>query len=443
MFCAARSEGLPPGPSLPAAVQGLLLTRRPLHYLHDCMRRYGSCFTIRLPSQGPIIFIADPVAARALLTADVDQVLTGDARAPLRRLVGDRSFLVTDGEEPRLDRRSLGHAFKPEGYERYGSWIQELTDRELSLWPVGRSFQLRPRMRRLTQNVILRMVLGAGADDQTRELRSLLYDLLGVPDWPLVTPLAAPRLGRLRRSVRSKLVEVIHGRIVARNWESDSDVLAALLRAGAHDGEGSRLPDTLLGLLVSGHATTATALAWSLELLLHHPAALARVQSETAEGGGAYLDAVIREVLRLRPVFPAVVRRLAAPRTVGAYTLPEGALAAAAITLIHHSADLYPDPDSFLPERFLESKPPLHAWMPFGGGARGCLGAGFAMYEMSVVLRTVLMRAALRPIGRRPEAARLTGVTLVPARGARVVLEKLAPATAGISTGSISSARAR
>jgi cytochrome P450 len=177
----------------------------------------------------------------------------------------------------------------------------------------------------------------------------------------------------------------------------------------------------LLGLLLSGQETTAIALAWALVLLLHHPAVLERARSEIADGEGPYLDAVIKEVLRLRPVFPAVVRRLATPRRVAAYMIPEGVLAAAAIILIHHSADLYSDPDSFRPERFLESKPPPHAWMPFGGGARGCLGAGFAMYEMNIVLRTVLLRATLRPIGRKPEDAKLRGVTLVPSRGARVV----------------------
>ena len=198
-----------------------------------------------------------------------------------------------------------------------------------------------------------------------------------------------------------------------------------LMEAGASDAE---LRDHLITLLVAGHETTATQLAWTFERLLRHPDALARARAEAAEGEHAYRDAVVQESQRVRPVLTYVMRRLSAPMEIGGHTAPAGATLGTSITLMHRRADLYDEPLAFRPERFLDAKPETYGWVPFGGGVRRCLGAPFASFEMRQVLGAVLERCELVAAGPRNEARRRRGITFVPARGARAWLAARQPA---------------
>ena len=184
------------------------------------------------------------------------------------------------------------------------------------------------------------------------------------------------------------------------------------------------LRDELITVIGAGHETTATALAWAIERLVRAPGALARLRQSLADGNADYLDLVIKETLRTRPVITDVARKVARPVEIGPYTVPAGTLVMPAIIGIHHREDLYPDPLQFRPERFLEGQGQGYAWIPFGGGVRRCIGASFAQYEMRIVLRTILERADLRAPEARPERLRPRNITMAPARGARVVVER-------------------
>jgi cytochrome P450 len=299
---------------------------------------------------------------------------------------------------------------------------------EVSRWPVGRPFPLLPRMRSITFEVILRVVFGLDDPVRLDELRSSLRRLLEMgSSWMLVPALrrdlgrSSPwgRFVRLKAQVDALLRDEIRHR---RNSDAvQADGVVSLLLDSMNDAE---LVDTLMTLLVAGHETTATSLAWCFELLLRRPDLVQRLRGELATGSTRLLDAVVRETLRVRPVFRYTSRRLRKPLVLGAYTLPAGVAVGANIYLAQHRGDHYDEPDVFKPERFLDSTPTSGTWVPFGGGIRRCLGASFATYEMGVVVRSVLEVAELRSASSRPERVKVHAITLVPGRSTRVVLEE-------------------
>jgi cytochrome P450 len=320
---------------------------------------------------------------------------------------------------------------------RYRDVIADIAARELERWPLGRSFALRPRMQDITLEVILRTIFGVN-DPARRERFSRATKRLDRVSTPVMwIPGLRRDLGPLspwRRFLRARAEadEVIYGEIRARRaepgFESRDDVLSLLLQARHEDGSPMsdvELRDELMTLVGAGHETTATALCWAFELILRHPRVESRLREEIADGGGEeYLDAVMKETLRLRPVVVDVVRKLMEDTEVGGRMLPAGRYVVPAIALVHLREDVYPDPHEFRPERFLEGQPEPYAWIPFGGGVRRCIGAAFAQQEIKIVLRTLIEGARLRPASRRPEVPRARNVTMVPSRGARVVMEE-------------------
>jgi cytochrome P450 len=322
----------------------------------------------------------------------------------------------------------------------YGALMEEVATSEIASWPAGELVPTRPRMQRLTLEIVMRAIFGVSDTRDLERLRSALTALLEWAMAPrrltmlvLAGPNHAGRIPGYRRQV-SALDEVVLDEIARRRAAPDlaerTDILSMLLCARYEDGRpmaDEELRDELLTLLVAGHETTATALSWALERLARRPDAWTRLRDEVAAGEEEYLDAVIKETLRLRPVLPIVLRRLTQPMEVGGWELPAGARVVPCIYLIHRRPDIYPDPRAFRPERFLEQPAGTYTWIPFGGGVRRCLGASFAQFEMATVLRVLARRAAgLVPERAEPERVARRSITLVPAREGRVRVEPAA-----------------
>lgn len=408
-------------------------------------RRYGDVFTVRFLGLGHLVYVADPRLVREVYAADGEVGRAGDARRPfLEPLVGERSLLCLEGKAWARQRKLLAPAFHGRRVLAWTETIREIAEREVATWPRGEPFALRPRMQVVTLEVILRVVFGVRDAERLDELRRVVPRLIELGANPLISGLP-PLRRRLERSpllrrlpanplprfeaARAELDELLFAEIARRRaelaeGEARDDVLSLLLEARDEDGEAmsdQELRDELVTLLEAGHETTATALAWAFERLVRHRSALERLREEVAEGEGEYLGAVIREVLRSRPVVVDTPRALARPLALGGYRLPAGWYVAPAIPLVHRARALYPDGADFRPERFLEDSNAGEGWIPFGGGERRCLGQQLAMLELRTVVPAVLRSADLRPADPAPERQRLQHVTLAPSELARVV----------------------
>ena len=429
-----RRDGLPPGPSGPAAWQTARLAMDWVGFLQDCQRRYGDVFTVDFAGFGIAVYVTDPDVCAAVFQGDPDVFRAGEARDVAEPIAGPRSVLILDGEAHRRERRLLLPPFQGNHVRVHERTMEEATEHELAKWPLGRRVKARPIMHAITLHVILRAVFGADERACAR-LAPAVTRVLDVGTWAtLATALPAP-LERLTQRAwltpRLRVVdEMLYAHIRERRAQANGhdDVLALLLAARDEAGEGlddAAVRDELMTVVAAGHETTANALAWALERLARHPEALERLQSEldAEPGGGPYLDAVVRETLRVRPVIGDTARRLAAPVDIAGWHLPAGVAVAPALALVNLDPPVYTDPEGFRPERWLDGSPPSRSWLPFGAGRRSCLGAGFAMFEMRVVLRTLLRRLALRPARPGDERMKLRNITLTPGRGAEVIAE--------------------
>ncbi|HEY4026058.1 MAG TPA: cytochrome P450 [Candidatus Dormibacteraeota bacterium] len=419
---------LPPGPRLPAWLQTILWFAWPAGFLERCARRHGDVFTLRLALGPPTVMVSEPRLVERVLGLTADAASAGEENAVLAPLLGERSVLMLDGPEHVRQRRLLLPFFHGERMRGQAGAIAAITAAEVRRWPLHRPFPLLPRMREVTFEVILRVVFGLEDSAALPELRRSLQRLLRVgSSWMTVPALRCDmgplspwgRFVRLRARVDVLLRDEIRRRREPGAVPGDGVIDAMLDRMD--DGE---LADALMTLLVAGHETTATSLAWCFELLLRRPGVAERLREEEAAGSSRLLDAVIREVLRVHPVFRYTSRRLREPLALGAHIVPAGVAVGANIYLAQRRGDQYRSPLIFDPERFVAASPPPGAWVPFGGGLRRCLGASFATFEIGVVVRTVLELARLRPASSRPEGVALHAVTMVPSRGARVVLEE-------------------
>jgi cytochrome P450 len=434
---------LPPGPREPSLVTMLRLFRDPIGFMERCVERYGKLFTLRWIGLGKLVYVADPELIRGIFTGDPSVFHAGEANAMLEPVLGRRSVLLLDEQQHLRQRRLLLAPFHGESVRRYGELMEEIAAREVESWPEHAAFALRPRMQAVTLEVILRAVFGVREGQRLERLRLSIPKLLTMGnlivwlpwlrrDWVPFGPWK--RFVRARGAVDALLFDEIRRRRalgVAGSEAAGDDVLSLLLQARYEDGSGmtdAELRDELVTLLVAGHETTATGLSWAFERLVRNPGALERLTRELADGDEAYLEAVVKETLRVRPVVFDVGRILTAPARIAGYTLPARTYIVPAITAVHRSPSLYAQPEAFRPERFLDRQPESYAWIPFGGGPRRCIGAAFAAFEMKVVIRAVLERARLEPAERRDERVKLHNVTLVPREGARVVMrERLAP----------------
>jgi cytochrome P450 len=432
---------LPPGPTSHPLVQTLRWLFRPLPFLQDCRRRYGDSFSVTfLGFKTPMVMISDPQAVKALYT-ERSHTLPPGRKWIVEPIVGPRSLLLLEGSEHLARRRLMLPAFHGERMRSYHSIVQEIVDADVDSWPLGEEFPIHPRMQAVTLEVILRVVFGVAGGPRLERLRDLLSKVLmetASPTAQLASLFSRRYGGGLERRFADVLEEVdqlLYAEIAERRvdpaLEEREDILSALILARFEDGEAmgdSELRDQLMTLLIAGHETTATALAWTFDLLLRHSRQLQRLRESLEAGEEEYLRATITESLRLRPVVPLAGRRLTTELCVDGLTLAPGTDVTPAIWLTHTRADVYPEPFAFRPERFLEEGPDTYAWIPFGGGIRRCLGASFAEFEMRIVLREVLTRCELHKAHPAPERVGRRNITLSPRHGTPVVVTARHPA---------------
>jgi cytochrome P450 len=451
---------LPPGPRLPATWQTILAWRRPTAMLERCRERYGRRFTMRVLGQPPFVVLSDPEEIKQVFTASPEALHPGEGVRVIESIVGRNSVILLDEDAHMEQRKLMLPAFHGERMQRLEGVMRELAERELASWPRDQAIALHPRLQRLTLEIILRAVFGLEQGAQLDELRETLTELLAFSESPLsLLPVAQrifsghgrwARFPRLHQSVDRQLFELIEQRRRERReaggegcdagggvvGERRDDVLDMLLGARHEDGSpmsAQELRDELVTALVAGHETTASQLAWAFERLAREPAASRLLAEELDEGDSdAYLTASIQEILRLRPVLAEAEPRVVKQATeIGGIRYPPGVALLVSAYLVHRDPDIYPQPEAFRPERFLQreedgrirGRPPgTYTWIPFGGGRTRCLGASFAMLEMKVVLSAVLSRCEVDALRAAPERTRRRSITLSPAGQATVVL---------------------
>jgi cytochrome P450 len=418
---------------MPAPLQTVLFVRWPRQMLTRWHRRHGDAFSVHYLTFGRGVYVADPAAIKELFTGDQTDLLAGDANSFLEPILGKHSVLVLDGPEHLRQRKLLLPPFQGSRVNAFRSVVRDVAEREVERWRVGDELVMRDRMRALTFEVICRAVFGVTEPERVERLRAAFADLLDSSTIMMAFPLArrdfgpgspGRRFGRKLRAVDELLYEEIARRRGEPDLEERTDVLSLLLRARDEDNRpmsDAELRDELVTMLGAGHETTATSLAFAIELLMRHPDEFAALRAAIEEDGGdAWLEAVMRETMRLRPVIDAAERTLTKPRRVAGYDLPPGLKVYPAIYLVHQRPDLYPEPDRFKPERFVDTEAESYAWLPFGGGIRRCIGAALAQAEIVEALRVIVPRVDLLPLRRDPDPVVLKGVTLAPKYGVRV-----------------------
>jgi cytochrome P450 len=419
----------PPGPRYPPVVQSALFSARPIPFLEACRRRYGNVFSLHIIPFGPLTYLADPAACKEVFTGDTSVFKAGQANRFMAPTLGDASLLLLDEDEHLQTRKLMQPPFHGEAVKRYAQVMAGIAAAEIDAWPTNRPFATRPSMQRITLEVILRTVFGIDEAQRLARLRALLTAVMDQNpaylwfEWMRVDLGPRSPYGRFLR-LRDRVDAILFDEIARRRRDPATadrvDVLSLLIRSGLPEGA---LRDELMTLLLAGHETTATGLAWACERLVRHRDAMARAREDEA-----YLDAAVKEVLRIRPVVLDVARVVNGPAKVAGFDIEPGTMVIPAIASVQRADDVWPDPLAFRPERFLDGSPAPYSWIPFGGGVRRCLGAAFAQLEMKVVLKTVLECADLAaPPNAAPEAQRLRHVTLVPSRGGEVLLPSKRP----------------
>jgi len=437
-------QRLPPGPRAPAILQTLAWAVAPTWVMDRCARRLGETFTLTFaPSGLKLVMVSNPEAVKTVFTAPPEVAPSAAGSSPIAPVMGPSSVIVLTGPEHMRQRKLLLPPFHGERMREYEDVIVEATQRDMASWPLGRPMRVHERTRKITLEVILRAVFGVEAE-RMEALRTAIGGLLEPVRMPrlLLFALRRPSLQRPSGAIGKALDHldaVIYEEIGRRREQEDleqrKDILSLLLQARDEDGlqmTDGELRDELVTLLLAGHETTATAVAWAIERLVRHPDKLRRLLAEIDAGGedDGYMQAVVNETLRVRPVVPMVVRMLLQELQVGPHNLPKGTRVVPSIYLTNRNPRVYEDPEAFRPERFSDSGPETFAWIPFGGGIRRCIGASFALLEMKLILRTVL--SALEPsvparggrLWRTGEWNQRRAITLVPAAGARVVWHK-------------------
>ncbi len=439
---AAELEALPKPPAvpLPRLAQTLRFSQRQIQFVFRARREVGEVFRMGGLVGDEHAFTSHPDHVRSLFTAKPEQAPSLTGESPLRPIVGPNSVLTAVGERHMRQRKLLLPSFHGEAIDRYTQMIARAAEQEIDRWPLGEPFALTERMQAITLDVIMAGIFGVegtpapGSPEAT--LRRAVRRLARASARPeaLLTELVhigrEEPVGPLRLGL-ALLDRPIYALIAARRRTADleqrNDILSLLLQARTEEGEAlsdKELRDELLTLVLAGHETTANSLAWTWERLTRNPAAHEALLHAVRSGEDAEerVEATILEAMRSRPVIPVIGRRVTVPWRLGDYAVPADTPVAISILLVHHREDVYPDPFAFRPERFLGRKPGTYEWIPFGGGIRRCLGAALAMAEMRVVLTAMARRLDLEADRPEPERAQHRNVTMIPARGARVVV---------------------
>jgi len=431
---AIPSKDLPPGPRWPALLQSIALVRFRHQFVPAMHRRYGDVFTVRImPAGSALVLFTRPEHAKEIFAGDPEIFHAGKGNAILGPIMGEHSLLLQDSTEHKRARKLLMPAFNGAALRGYESLVTNIAKDEVEGWTPGTPFRSLDRMNSLTLEVILRVVFGVTDERRLAQLRPLVNKTVDINPAVLLGwgyPFLQ-KFGPWKATVDNQraLDTVMYAEIAERRNAPDldtrTDVLSQLLRVGT-DGEqpiaDNELRDQLVTLLLAGHETTATALSWALFELGRDPRQLAWAQKAADEGDDDYLEAVLKESMRLHPVIPMVVRHLMEPVTIGGRDLPKGTNVGPSILISHAREDNHAEPERFRPQRFLDGEVAPNTWIPFGGGVRRCIGAGFSLMEGVAVLREVLSRYDIRlPEGPR-EHPKVRNITSVPRHGARVVV---------------------
>jgi cytochrome P450 len=417
-------------------MQTAIWVRRAQWYLSQCAARFGDTFTMRIAQEGTWVVLSNPQHIKQVFTGDPKVFHAGEGNQVLLPVLGEHSLLLLDEAAHMEQRKLLLPSLHGKRMQRYGEMMSEIAAEEIQSWPSGEPYKVRPRMQAITLEIILRAVFGLQRGERLERLRVELRRLLDLLTRPhmfmfliVLGPQGLSRFGPFQR-LHKQVDELIYAEISERRRAADldqrEDILSMLLEA-RHEADESpmtdrEIRDELLTLLVAGHETTATALAWAVERLSRHPDKLARLGEEVRAGETEYLEAVVNETLRLRPVISLVARRLTEPVEIGGWRLPAGVTVAPSIYLTHRRPDVYPNPEQFEPERFLENPPGTYTWIPFGGGVRRCIGGAFAQFEMQAVLAELVKRRELEPARSQSERVFRRAITETPRHDAEVVL---------------------
>jgi cytochrome P450 family 135 len=432
---------LPPGPRMPRVLQAIGWSQRPYPLMKRCQERYGDIFTMRILHSGTWVFLCDPDDVKRVFTAPAGSLGVALANPLLLPVLGPRSVMLLEEPAHMTRRRTMLPPFHGQRMGADAEMMAAVTREVVRSWPAGEPFELWPHMQAITQEVIMRSVFGSDEAGRLGRLRTLLHRLTAALNDPgrlrtaaALGPRWLARSGGFRAAmapVEAALLEEVDRRRRAGE-HGRRDIVSILIEARHEDGSGldeRELRDELMTLLTDG--PTSSSLAWVFERLLRHPEKLRRLQEEVRGGeDDAYMDAVVKETLRLCPPVPVVVRRLLEPLELGGYALPAGTVVAPCVYLIHRNEEIYPQPRHFQPERFLGRPPGTYTWIPFGGGTRRCLAASYAELEMKRVLRTVLSEVELRPAGSDSERARRSAISFSPDKRGRVIAEPRAPVPA-------------
>jgi cytochrome P450 len=421
------SMRLPDGPRWPAFAQTLMFMGARKIFAPRWQRKYGDVFAIHVAPAGRAVVLSRPEHIREVFAGPSDVFHAGEGNAILGPIMGEHSVLLLDEAEHLAARKRVMAAFHGEAIASWGTVVEELAEKTVASWPVNEPFAVHQHMNDISLEVILRIVFGVTDEARLDEMRPLLQRLVRIGPVIFLGWLypGLDNIGPWKRfnAVKKKTDALIHREIHERRTVADldgrKDVLSKLLAADPTQTD-EQLRDHLVTLLLAGHETTASTLAWTFHDLARLPEALAKVQRAADADDDAYLEAVVKESMRMRPVIGEVARRLNKPATVAGYDLPAGVVVFPSIELVQRRPSVFPSPDQFRPERFLEGNPPPATWIPFGGGIRRCLGAALAMVEAKAVLKVVMRRVDISPVGRE-EWPRARNVTTIPARGARII----------------------
>jgi len=433
----------PPTIPLPRALQVLRFNQRQIQFVFRWRRELGEVFRMNgIVAGGPVI-TSHPDHVKSLFTAKPELAPSLTGESPLRPIVGGNSVLTAVGPRHMRQRKLLLPFFHGEAINNYRQLIHDAAEREIESWPLGRPFPLAPRMQAITLDVIMGGIFGIEGTPEPgtpeHALRTAVRTLLGMSTWRAAKLAELMNIGKSEpvgltkaalRVIDGPTYAVIEARRRAADLDARRDIMSLLL--GATDDEGvpltdRELRDELLTLVLAGHETTANQLAWTWERLVRHPRAYDRLREEVRSGdGAAAVEQVIYEGMRTRPVIPVIGRRVTAPWRLGDYGVPADTPVAMSILLLHHREDLYPDPFAFRPERWEGARPGTYTWIPFGGGIRRCLGASLAMTEQEIVMDMMARRLDLVADDPEPERAQHRNVTMIPARGARVIVRRRA-----------------
>jgi len=422
----------PPGPRIPAVLQVLLYPYR--HRLIPLLRRrYGDVVAISLLGR-PAVQLCTPELNRAVFAGSATVFHAGEGNRVLARVLGEHSVLTTDEQDHRRLRALLMPPFHGTAMRGYRDLMEGLADAEAAAWPTGSSIAAHRRMNAITLEIIVQVVFGVAHGPRLDALRGAVTQLVTAPTYIFLGEVITPmrRFGPWKRFERllDRIDELVYAEIAERRTAPDlaerTDVLSRLLAVDAGDDRLSdaELRDQMMTLLLAGHETTATTLAWTLHDLAHGPGLQARVVEAVDAGDDRYLDAVVKESMRLHPVLYAVARTVTEDVELGGHRIPAGHTVLPGIGPVHADPTQHPDPDVFRPERFLDGSATPANWLPFGGGIRRCIGAGFALLEATTILRAVLSRYTLTAGRPSPERTRARHITLAPSHGARIVAHR-------------------